>query len=203
MEQPPKFDAEDLPTLCPQFHHVNLKTNQLQNMIDWYATVIGSKVTFQRHDLAFVTNDAANHRVAIVSDREYVEPEQRGDHIGMHHSAFEYDSLDELLQSWVRLDRESILPRFCLNHGCTMSFYYQDPDGNYVELQCDIWANSIQSGEFMHTDPRFLEDPIGRWVDPLKLIEARESGLTPWEVHVASYERKFEPDVPPVLNPVD
>ena len=31
----------------PVFHHVNLKTRRLQEMIDWYGTVIGTKPTFQ------------------------------------------------------------------------------------------------------------------------------------------------------------
>lgn len=126
-------------------------------MIDWYTKVIGSKVTFQRHDLAFITNDAANHRVALLANREFVEPEERGAHVGMHHSAFQYDSLDGLLLTWVRLDRGGIVPRFCLDHGCTTSFYYQDPDGNFVELQSDVWDNSIQSGECVRADPRFRE----------------------------------------------
>jgi hypothetical protein len=28
----------------PAFHHVNLKTTRLQELIDWYATVVGTDV---------------------------------------------------------------------------------------------------------------------------------------------------------------
>ena len=31
----------------PTFHHFNLKTTRLQELIDWYATVLGAEVTFQ------------------------------------------------------------------------------------------------------------------------------------------------------------
>jgi catechol 2,3-dioxygenase len=31
----------------PAFHHVNLKTTRLQEMIDWYGEVVGAEVTFQ------------------------------------------------------------------------------------------------------------------------------------------------------------
>jgi catechol 2,3-dioxygenase len=199
LRHPSNFDAAVLPVLCPEFHHVNLKTNRLQEMIDWYAKVIGSKPTFQRHDVAFVTNDHANHRVALLSTQSYVEADDREGHIGMHHSAFQYRSLDELLVTWIRLERDSILPAFCLDHGPTMSFYYRDPDGNYVELQADNWDNSAQSGHFMHTDPRFLDDPIGKPVDPPKLIEARRAGLSPWEIHLAAYDNQFAPEVLPQL----
>jgi catechol-2,3-dioxygenase len=179
------------------FHHVNLKTNQLDVLLEWYALVIGTRVTFRRHDIAFLTNDAANHRVAITADRAYVEPEDRHRHIGMHHTAFEYPSLDDLLLTWARLEREGIVPAFCLDHGLTTSFYYRDPDGNHVELQADNWDNSLQSAAFMSTDPRFLEDPIGKPVDPEQLIEARRSGLSPWEIHVAAYRGELAPDVVP------
>jgi len=197
---PLNFEAPELPTLCPVFHHVNLKTNRLQEMIDWYEFVVGTRVTFQRHDLAFVTNDAANHRIALGALNEYQDPEGRERHIGMHHTAFEYPSLDELLLTWVRLDREGVRPAFCLNHGPTTSFYYRDPDGNHVELQADNWDNSTQSGRFMHEDPRFLEDPIGKPIDPARLIEARRAGLSPWEVHVASYRGELGPDIVPEIR---
>ncbi len=193
-DSPPNFGANELPVLCPALHHIGLKTRHVQAMIDWYAIVTGCHVTFQRDDIAFVTNDAANHRVAIFSIEPYLEPEGRDAHIGMHHSAFEYRTLDELLLSWVRLGRVGIVPDFCLDHGPTMSFYYRDPDGNYVELQADNWDNSRQSATFMHEDPRFLEDPVGKPVDPGQLLAARQSGLSPWEVHVAAYRGELAPD---------
>jgi catechol-2,3-dioxygenase len=197
---PPNFDAQEIPTLAPVFHHVNLKTNRLQKMIDWYETVVGGHVTFQRHDIAFITNDAANHRIALVSAQEYAEPEDRRAHIGMHHTAFEYPTLDELLLTWVRLNAGGITPAFCFNHGPTTSFYYRDPDGNHVELQTDNWDNSRQSGVFASTDPRFLEDPIGKPVDPAQLVRARQTGASPWELHVQSYAGEFAPQTPPAFG---
>jgi catechol 2,3-dioxygenase len=34
---------DDGQTIRPKFHHVNLKTTRLQEMIDWYATVVGEE----------------------------------------------------------------------------------------------------------------------------------------------------------------
>jgi hypothetical protein len=34
----------DKPVIKPTMHHVNLKTTRLQEMIDWYAVVVGAKV---------------------------------------------------------------------------------------------------------------------------------------------------------------
>jgi catechol 2,3-dioxygenase len=47
-------------TIRPTLHHVNLKTRRLQEMIDWYAIVVGTKPTFQFPGGAFLTNDGAN-----------------------------------------------------------------------------------------------------------------------------------------------
>jgi catechol-2,3-dioxygenase len=33
------------------------------------------------------------------------------------------------------------VPQACLDHGMTLSFYYVDPDGNAVELQCDVFGD--------------------------------------------------------------
>jgi catechol-2,3-dioxygenase len=41
----------------PKFHHANLKTTRLQEMIDWYSTVVGSQVLFQNPVGAWMSND--------------------------------------------------------------------------------------------------------------------------------------------------
>jgi catechol-2,3-dioxygenase len=100
----------------------------------------------------------------------------------------------------VRLNAGGITPAFCFDHGPTTSFYYRDPDGNHVELQTDNWDNSRQSGVFVSTDPRFLEDPIGKPVDPAQLVQARQQGASPWELHVRSYAGELAPETPPVFG---
>ncbi len=49
----------------PRLHHVNLKTTRLQEMIDWYSIVVGMRVQFQFPGAAFLSNDGANHRLAL------------------------------------------------------------------------------------------------------------------------------------------
>jgi hypothetical protein len=51
----------------PTFHHFNLKTTRLQEMVDWYALVVGSEATFQDANGAWLTNDEANHRIALLA----------------------------------------------------------------------------------------------------------------------------------------
>ena len=95
----------------PTMHHVNLKTTKLQEMIDWYGTVVGAKPNFQNPILALITNDDANHRIALLAVLELHDDPQKFDHTGIHHTAFEYASFDDLMSTYTRLKRAGIVPR--------------------------------------------------------------------------------------------
>ena len=230
----------------PPWHHVNLKTSRLDEMIAWYGTVIGAKVQFRNQIAAWTTNDEANHRIAFLavpglSDDEQktkhngvhhcafecdsfddlmtsfdrlrkagIDPafcldhgitfaawttndeanhriaflavpglsddEQKTKHNGMHHCAFECDSFDDLMTSFDRLRKAGIDPAFCLDHGITISLYYRDPEGNFVELQSDVFGDWAKSGDFMRTSPDFAANPIGTFFDPARVYAALKLG---------------------------
>ena len=120
-------------------------------------------------------------------------------HAGIHHTAFEYGTLDELLGTYVRLEAAGVLPHSVLDHGMTLSFYYLDPDGNSVELQVDHFGDWARSTEFMHGE-RFAEDPIGTYVDPRQLVAAWQSGTSAAELHRRAYDGEFAPAEPQDLR---
>lgn len=182
--------------LAPTLHHVNLKTLRLQAIIDWYGLVVGTTPNFQFDRGAFISNDEANHRIALLSHPDLVDDDNKVNRTGMHHLAFEYDHLDGLLGTYLRLKREEILPHICLDHGLTTSFYYEDPDGNSVELQADNYGDWARSTEFIRTDPKFASNPIGSLVDPDKLAELREQGVEPREIHERAWAGEFPPQGP-------
>lgn len=187
---------DDTTVFKPPLHHINLKTTRLDAMVEWYGTVVGLTPNFRLPIGAFLTNDAANHRIALTALPGFVDDPEKVTRTGMHHPAFEYSSLDELLGTYLRLKAQGIIPHACLDHGLTMSFYYLDPDGNSVELQVDNFGDWAKSTEFLRTDPRFVDDPIGKLVDPDALIDARREGATSWEIHERSFEGGFPPTGP-------
>jgi catechol 2,3-dioxygenase len=75
-----------------------------------------------------------------------------------------------------RLRAEGIEPAFCLDHGLTISIYYEDPEGNYVELQSDNFSDWKLSTEYMRTSRAFSENPIGVFFDPARVYESFKSG---------------------------
>jgi len=54
-------------TIKPKFHHVTIKTSRLDEMIAWYALVVGAQVQFRDQVAAWMTNDAANHRLGFLA----------------------------------------------------------------------------------------------------------------------------------------
>ena len=103
----------------PKFHHVNLKTTRLQEMIDWYGEVVGTHVVFQDATGAWLSNDGANHRVALLAFPGFADDPEKETRTGMHHSAFEFAGFEELNGNYLRLRERGITPEICLDHGMT------------------------------------------------------------------------------------
>ena len=163
--------------------HVVFQTNQIPAMRDWYCAVLGGRVVYENEHLSFVTYDDEHHRVAFVDFGPLAARETRielgpkpTEQPGLHHAAFTFGSMKELLDTYVRLRDRDIRPFFCVNHGPTTSMYYRDPDGNRVELQIDNFATAEEGQAWMHS-PAFDRNPIGVEYDPDALVKKFESGI--------------------------
>ncbi len=191
----------DVPVIRPKFHHVNLKTTRLQEMIDWYSTLVGAEVLFQYELGAWLSNDEANHRIALLAFPNFVDDPEKDTHTGMHHSAFEYEDFDGLNDSYLRLRDEGIVPAVCLDHGMTFSYYYADPDGNNVELQCDVFGDWAKSREWMRNSLEFSQDPLGKFVDPARVAADRAAGAGFAQIHERAMAGGYAPEAPPIDLP--
>ena len=185
----------------PTLHHINLKTTRLAEMIEWYGKVTGMTVSHQAPVGAWLSNDGANHRIALLAFPWLSDDASKEGHTGLHHSAFEYSIFQELFDGFARLRDIGIVPTFCLDHGLTTSMYYSDPDANFVELQVDNFGDWSKSKEWMMTSPEFAANPIGAFFDPGLVYDAYKSGRSPSELHVAITAGQFLPDPVPVIGP--
>lgn len=184
--------------IVPAFHHVTLRTARKQELIEWYGTVAALDVVFEFPFGAWLTNDAANHRLALLAFPGMSDDPQKGHHAGLDHVAFEYASADDLISSYARLRDLGITPRLCLDHGMTFSIYYEDPDGNNVELQVDAFGSWARSKEFMRSAPEFAANPLGHFFDPDLVQRAMSSGVSFEAIRadIGSYAPDPLPDVP-------
>lgn len=204
-EQPMSVhDAPQQGVVRPTFHHVNLKTTRLDELIEWYGFVLGTEVTYRYPMGAWLTNDEANHRIAILALPGYVEDPYKESHTGLHHMAFEYASLDDLMDTYLRLKERGIEPFLCFDHGMTLSLYYADPDGNGLELQIDVFGDWAKSSAWMREALEFRDNPLGVFFDPDQVQAGREAGLTMEEIHERAFAGEYLPDplpditVPPI-----
>ncbi len=194
------MSTDNASVIKPSLHHVNIKTNRLQEMIEWYATVVGAKVNFRFPGGAFLSNDGANHRIAFLTAPGLQDHPEKIAHTGLHHTAFEYENFDDLMSSYARLKNEGIEPQVCLDHGLTTSLYYADPDQNLVELQVDNFSSWKLSSEWMRTSEEFKRDPIGAFFDPAFVLEAHRAGATFEQLHTDMRAGKYPASKPPLLN---
>ena len=110
-------------TTTPALHHVNLKTRRLDEMIAWYGTTVGMRVQHRFSGGAWLANDGANHRLALLSPPNLSDDPDKIQHTGLHHTAYEFPTIPALLATYERLKGAGILPHACLDHGMTMSMY--------------------------------------------------------------------------------
>lgn len=186
----PDASAAIAPT---KFAHVVLKTARYDAVIAWYASVLGARVAFRNDFIAFLTYDDEHHRVAVLHAPG--SPAASDAAAGVHHIAYTYAGLGELLATYRRLKAGGIEPARCINHGPTTSMYYRDPDGLRVELQVDNFATMAECQAYF-TGPDFAENPIGVIFDPEQLIREYEAGVS-----VADLVRR--PPLPPGKTPLD
>jgi catechol-2,3-dioxygenase len=185
-----------------QLHHVNIFTTRLEEMKHWYERVLGMEDVFAAPFAAWMSNDRANHRLALTALPRLENDGEKRVHARVHHVAFEYGSFADLNATFVRLrDDEGIVPRACLDHGMTFSYYYADPDENYVELQCDVFGDWDASREWMSTSPEFAANPIGAFVDPVKVAAAVADGASFEEIRRRVWETDdFRPEALPDMG---
>jgi len=176
-------------------------------MLDWYAKVVGMVTIWSTANpwgseagmsmsAAFVSNDRANHRMALFATPELKEDTDKHAHAKLQHVAFEYATLDDLLNTYTRLKGLLIEPVLTVDHGPTISFYYEDPDGNSVELFVDNFGDWDKSREDMRTSPEFRKNAMGTFVDADKLVAARQAGMSLAELHRRAYAGEFPPARP-------
>ena len=177
----------------PKLHHITLQTNRLQELIDWYAVVVGTRVTHRAGFGAWLTNDEANHRIAVVVPGTVQDRPGEPLFTGMRHVAFEFGTFDALMEHYARVRDQSIVPQFCIDHGPTISMYYQDPDGNVVELQMDTFEDWALSAAFMAESSEFHDNPRGKDFDPEVMHAAWQAGAGLAEVHQRAYAGEFAP----------
>jgi catechol-2,3-dioxygenase len=177
----------------PKLAHLILNTSNYDAMKQWYLCVLDATIGVEIGGGAgcFLRVDESHHRIGMFqvanADRSEglahpgsADPSSKS---RLNHFSFEYPTLQDLLETQARLEKEDITPAQCLNHGPTVSMYYPDPDHNTIEL---------------FYDAKYTEDQIIEWYaggesyatgatsfDPAEMLQQLQAGrsteeLTTW-----------------------
>ena len=175
-----------------------LKTGRLDEMKQWYATVLGVAPFFEHApppgtrpmDLGGQTR-ASDLRMCffrLSTDYPYVQTigifEEPGTAsavekgaCGLHHLQLMTSGLDELCEKFEALDGHGMRPHRSADHGVMTSFYYRDPDGNNVEITAQNWPTMEAMVAFMASDA-FKANPSGSEIDDPAAFVARHRRAT-------------------------
>jgi catechol-2,3-dioxygenase len=165
--------------------HIVLQTNRIAAMQDWYCKVLSARVI---HDaspfISFISYDDEHHRIAFLDPGPLAarepgapSPMAAGREAGLHHVAFTFAGMSDLVENYQRLKAIGITPFWCVNHGPTTSMYYRDPDNNQVELQIDNFATAAEGQAYMES-PAFRKNPVGIEFDPDTLTTRFRAGAS-------------------------
>ena len=121
-----------------------------------------------------------------------VDPDKQR-HARVQHVAFECDTLDDLLGTYVRLKGLGIQPVWASDHGPETAFYYEDPDQNLVEINVNNYGNQWTTTEAMKSSSPMLAPAQ---IDPEKILAARKAGASAWELHERAIAGELAPSEP-------
>ncbi|MCX5471515.1 FAD-dependent monooxygenase [Alcaligenes sp. A-TC2] len=176
--------------------HVVLRSDErYEQMCDWYQDLLSAYVAHRDGMTCFMTFDSEHHRLAVVRVPGMVD--RPSGVVGLEHIAFTFETLSDLLETYDRLKAKGVVPILTINHGPTMSIYYEDPDRNRVEMQVD---NQKTIEEFMAFVKSGAMDtnPIGQVFDADAMLAKLRAG-TQQEV-LMRYPVPPEPVDPAVME---
>jgi catechol 2,3-dioxygenase len=194
-------------TVHPKLQHYGIATANGEAMIEWYRKVLGMTVNFHLSAPAgahngppfsatFVSNDEVHHRIVLFDLPGLVDDSEKLRHPRVQHVAFEYQTLDDLLGTYVRLKGLGILPVMAVDEGLQTGLYYTDPDQNSIELNVNNYGNEWTATEHMRMAQSSPGRPRRMFINPEKMYSARKARASAWELHERALAGEFAPEKP-------
>lgn len=118
--------------------HVVLKVRDARKSREFYTRALGLKVAHEdlERGAVFLSFGTHHHDLALFQLATGEAPEATQP--GLHHTAWQLGSFEELQAAHRELRQAGIPVESTVAHNVTRSVYFHDPDGNRVELYCDM-----------------------------------------------------------------
>ena len=118
--------------------HVVLSVKDVEASVKFYSEALGMEVMRLREgNAAFLSFGTQHHDIALFKAPEGAEMGT----LGLNHIAFQIEGGEtELRQLYGRLVQHGAKVDYTTDHGMTHSVYFFDPDGNRLEIFCEMMA---------------------------------------------------------------
>ena len=144
--------------------HVNINVRNVEEAHAWYKGLLGLHTyDFVPDQAAFLSADVElSHEIALTQVAEGAPGLQPGQ-VGLGHFAWRVETLDDLKEFYHKLQDRNIKISPA-DHGVSMGLYFQDPDGNGVEVYYERPRNEWHTEENIFTsESRPVGDFPGPW----------------------------------------
>ena len=125
--------------------HIVLKVRDAAKSRDFYTRTVGLKVAHEdlERGAVFLSFGEAHHELALfqLATGEAADTTQPG----LHHMAWQLGNFEELQAAYRELKALGVPIESTIEHNVTRSVYFPDPDGNRVELYCDMVGNGFEA----------------------------------------------------------
>ncbi len=123
-------------TYSTKIGHAHLKVRNLERSLDFYTRYLGLHETERVGDsYAFLTSGAFHHEIALQNVGPAAPPPPAHG-IGLYHVAFEVPDRRSFAAAYFTLTAAGIAVA-TINHFISWAMYFDDPDGNGLEIYCD------------------------------------------------------------------
>lgn len=152
------------PVIHPQadIGHVHLKVSDLDRSVAFYRDVLGFTVMERGLGAAFLSAGGYHHHIGLNTWFSKGGERAPASAPGLYHAAIRYPSRLELARATERVLRHGIAPRLYEDHGVSEAVYFEDPDGNGVEIYHDrdrsLWPRDADGAIAMTSREFEVED---------------------------------------------
>jgi len=155
-----------------QIGHVGLYCDDLERMKDFYTRVLGFRVTDPgpRGNGYFLSAqpDVEHHQILLMRG-------ERGDGKVLQQLSFHTGSVAEVREYYQRLRAEGAYIHETITHGNAVSVYFDDPEGNRLEI---YWDTNILVHQPFKVDIDLEADDAGVMSQVQRVVDERGK---PWD----------------------
>ena len=125
--------------------HIVLNVRDAAKSREFYTRTLGLQVAHEdlERGTVFLSFGREHHDLALFQMATGEPPSATQP--GLHHMAWQLGSFEELQAAYKELKTIGIPVESTVEHNVTRSVYFRDPDGNRVELFCDMVENGFET----------------------------------------------------------